>query len=116
MECRACERHDSKRKFYCSTCVSNRCATSSAFPPSHLTLCSTRVTEHYTRRQQLKGALVSASARAGGLLVPPPSSGVLGVREESEFKAEKWTLAVRLRDVRAVAEQERESIATGTSF
>lgn len=117
MECRACERRDSKRNFYCSTCVTTRCAARGASPATSAnSFDPNRVNEHYARRQQLKGTLVLARAKAGGLLVPPPGSGVLGVREESELKAEKWTLAVRLRDVRAVAEKERESIAAGASL
>ncbi|ORY88317.1 UV radiation resistance protein/autophagy-related protein 14 [Leucosporidium creatinivorum] len=91
MECPACSRHDS-RAFYCAICVTNRLA------------------EHYSRRKQYRDALTLATSKAAALLQPPSASNVLGVREESVLKAEKWTLATRLRDLRVASEKTRESI------
>lgn len=74
-----------------------------------------RLAEHYSRRKQYRDALTLATAKAAALLQPPPTSNVLGVREESVLKAEKWALATRLRDLRVASEKTRENITAGES-
>lgn len=54
-----------------------------------------------------------ATAKATALLQPPASSNALGVREESVLKAEKWSLATRLRDLRVASEKTREELTAG---
>lgn len=76
-------------------------------------LASNSLAEHYSRRKQYRDALTLATAKAAALLQPPPASNVLGVREESVLKAEKWTLATRLRDLRVASEKTREGINAG---
>ncbi|KAL8276182.1 hypothetical protein RQP46_011394 [Phenoliferia psychrophenolica] len=67
--------------------------------------------EHHSRRHQNRSALSVVQAKAVSLLTPPPASLVLGVREESELKAIKFSLATRLRDVRLAATNAREDLA-----
>lgn len=117
MECPACTRHD-QRAFYCSSCLTNRCARSLKPHRRHLSLIIYihRLAEHYSRRKQYRDALTLATAKASALLQPPASSNALGVREESSLKAEKWTLATRLRDLRVASEKMREGMAAGEFF
>ncbi|KAK4699071.1 hypothetical protein P7C70_g7193, partial [Phenoliferia sp. Uapishka_3] len=70
-----------------------------------------RLGEHHSRRHQSRAALSLVQAKAVSLLTPPAASPVLGVREESELKAIKFSLATRLRDVRLAATKAREDMA-----
>ncbi|KAM0752448.1 hypothetical protein T439DRAFT_324538 [Meredithblackwellia eburnea MCA 4105] len=92
MDCFACHRNEPSRRFYCPNCVSNRLA------------------EHQARRAQAKNALNLVQAKALALLAPPPASPVLGVREESELKAVKFSLASRVRDARNAATKTQEEV------
>ncbi|GAA5948780.1 hypothetical protein JCM21900_005296 [Sporobolomyces salmonicolor] len=97
MECAACNRSDSNRPFYCQNCI------------------STRLGEHYSRRQQLRNALTLVTGRGSALLGGEGSggkAGQLGVRQESELKADKWRLAIRLRDARLATEKGKEEVDT----
>ncbi|GAA5873293.1 hypothetical protein JCM1840_000020 [Sporobolomyces johnsonii] len=97
MECAACNRNDSNRRFYCQNCI------------------STRLGEHYSRRQQLRNALALVTSKASALLGGEGSggkAGQLGVRQESELKADKWRLAIRLRDARLATEKGKEDVDT----
>ncbi|KAK4057448.1 hypothetical protein OIO90_001517 [Microbotryomycetes sp. JL221] len=77
-----------------------------------------RLAEHQARSQQLHGLVHQAQQRAQALLGPldghgegdqPASSGAtahdLRVRDESKLKADKWSLAIRLRDLRLVVDK-----------
>ncbi|GAA5903423.1 arsenic resistance protein [Sporobolomyces salmoneus] len=77
--------------------------------------------DHQTRKQQLRNALTLQSNRASNLLLNGPTSAPqqtptrsqpLGIREESELKAQRWTLSVRLRDTRIATEREKSRVET----
>ncbi|GAA5953207.1 hypothetical protein JCM3765_007442 [Sporobolomyces pararoseus] len=100
MECVACTRSDPARHYYCTSCIKSR------------------LLEHQARKQQLRNALTLQSNRANNLLLNGPTSTSptrsrqLGVREEGELKAERWTLSVKLRDTRIATEQEKSKVET----
>ncbi|KAM0786881.1 hypothetical protein ACM66B_002306 [Microbotryomycetes sp. NB124-2] len=96
-ECWACSRSDS-RAFYCPSCV------------------TTRLAEHYARRKQYQDLILQAQQKAQALLGPLSGSDAsdhaesatkIGVRDESVLKADKWQLAIRLRDLRLVVDKTR---------
>lgn len=75
--------------------------------------CLHRLAEHHSRKHISRSALALVQAKALSLLSPPAASPVLGVREESELKALKFSLATRLRDVRLAAANAREVMVNG---
>ncbi|GAA6060756.1 hypothetical protein JCM10212_006736 [Sporobolomyces blumeae] len=94
MECIACTRSDQHRHFYCPNCL------------------RTRLAEYHQRKQQLRNALTLQSNRASALLNHPPSaaSATLAVRHESQLKADRWSLSVRLRDARLAVDLEKARV------
>ncbi|GAA6014201.1 hypothetical protein JCM11491_004136 [Sporobolomyces phaffii] len=99
MECVGCTL-DSPRQYYCPQCL------------------RARLHAHHARKHQLRNALTLQSNRASTLLANGPSATAtpstrqLGFREESQLKALRWTLSVRLRDTRIATEQERVKVET----
>ena len=114
MQCVSCKRSDSSRRFYCPSCVSNRCvALSPARALRADSIRAHRLGDHHSRRHLSRSGLELVQAKALSLLTPPAASPVLGVREESELKALKFSLATRLRDVRLAATKARDDMAAG---
>ena len=54
-----------------------------------------------------------ANAKAAAILIPRAESNLFGAQEERELKAEKFSLAVRVREMRLGAEQAKGIIAKG---
>lgn len=113
MDCATCERTDSRRQFYCPNCISTRSARFLSSLNSRSTLLSRSLAEHHQQRQRLRAALDLATAKAAAILVPRPESNLFGAHEERELKAEKFSLAVRVREMRLGAEEAKECIAKG---
>lgn len=72
-----------------------------------------RIADHNTLRQQLRLSLAIANTRAASLLSPPAESTLFGVQEERFLKAEKFSLAVRLRDLRVGLEKGKNEMVIG---
>ncbi|SCZ97580.1 BZ3500_MvSof-1268-A1-R1_Chr4-3g07265 [Microbotryum saponariae] len=79
--CAACHRGGSNRLFYCAPCLEQR------------------LEDHYSRRQHAQRLTQLSQARASALLDPPPASSAWPVSDERRQKADKWAVAVQVKQI-----------------